>query len=112
MFIFRNQYSVNNQTIKLVRLMNVNIGEWINQVISIIPCITLEIGFSYIGLLPDMSYQFVEAQRDTCKIINRSQWEEFKLRGNYQFIDDYRSEEIVPLAPVSCTLWISRVPPS
>ena len=90
--------------------MNVNIGEWINQVISIIPCITLEIGFSYIGLLPDMSYQFVEAQRDTCKIINRSQWEEFKLRGNYHFIDDYRSEEIVPFAPVSCTLWISRVP--
>ena len=113
--LFRNQYSVNDQTIKLTRLMNgFNIGKWINEIIMIIPDFTLEIGFSYIGLLPDMSYRFVKAQRDTCKIVlNRSEWkaEEFKQIPYSQFIDDYRSEEIIPFAPVSCTLWI-RVPPS
>ena len=107
---------MNDQTIKLSRLMNgFNIGEWINEIISIIPCITLEIGFSYIVLLPDMSYRFVEAQRDTCKrVLNRSEWksEEFNQIPYSRFIDDYRSEEIIPLAPVSCTLWLSRVPPS
>ena len=91
-----------------------NIGEWINEIITVIPCFTLEIGFSYIGLLPDMSYRFVEAQRDTCKkVFTRSEWnaEEFKQMPYSQLIDDYRSEEIIPLAPVCCTLWI-RVPPS
>ena len=106
---------MNDQTIKLTRLMNgFNIGKWINEIIMIIPDFTLEIGFSYIGLLPDMSYRFVKAQRDTCKIVlNRSEWkaEEFKQIPYSQFIDDYRSEEIIPFAPVSCTLWI-RVPPS
>ena len=104
---------MDDQTIKLTRLMNgFNIGEWINAIIAIIPAYTLEIGFSYIGLLPDMSYKFVNAQRDTCKrVFNRSEWkaEEFKQIPYSRFLDDYRSDEIIPLAPVSCTLWISRV---
>ena len=107
---------MDDETIKLTRLMNgFNIGEWINEIITVIPAFTLEIGFSYIGLLPDMSYKFVNAQRDTCKrVFNRSEWnaEEFKRIPYSRFIDDYRSDEIIPLAPVSCTLWISRVSPS
>ena len=114
--LFRNQYSLNNQTIKIIRLMNgFNIGDWINEMVSVIPDFTLEIGFSYIGLLPDMSYKFVKAQRDTCKrVFNRSQWEaeEFKQIKYAELIDDYQSDEIIPLAPVTCTVWISRVSPS
>ena len=107
---------MDDQTIILTRLMNgFNIGDWMNEIITVIPAFTLEIGISFIGLLPDMSYEFVNAQRDTCKrVFNQSEWkaEEFKQIPYSRFLDDYRSDEIIPLAPVSCTLWISRVSPS
>ena len=126
--LFRNHFHVTKNNIKLVRLMNgVKLGDWLNELITPIN-ITIEVGFSYIALKSDLTYEYVEAQRGAkYQIQNQSQWLEMKQMLNQPYsrliqtsekdkiqsaVENifHTNSELIPLAPVACTLWL-RVPP-
>ena len=63
----------------------VKLGDWLDELISPIN-ITIEVGFSYIALKSDLSYEYVEAQRGAkYQIQNQSQWLEFKQMLNQPY---------------------------
>ena len=105
----------------------VKLGDWLNELITPIN-ITIEVGFSYIALKSDLTYEYVEAQRGAkYQIQNQSQWLEMKQMLNQPYsrliqtsekdkiqsaVENifHTNSELIPLAPVACTLWL-RVPP-
>ena len=104
--------------------MNGNkLGDWLDELINPIN-FTIQVGFSYIALKSELSYEYVEAQRGAkYQIQNQSQWLELKHMLNQPYsrlIQRSEKEKIqsavenifhanydlIPLAPVACTLWL------